>query len=43
MRGKRNAFGNTDGIDIPQREAFEWYKKDEGRVMAVCYKKTGKW
>jgi alpha-amylase len=33
----------TDGRDIPQREAFEWYKADTGRGMAIWYKNTGPW
>lgn len=36
-------FGNTDGNDIPQREAFEWYKSDSGNGMAIWYKNTGPW
>ncbi|HEY6083600.1 MAG TPA: alpha-amylase family glycosyl hydrolase [Chitinophagaceae bacterium] len=36
-------FGNTDGNDIPQREAFEWYKADTGTGMALWYRNTGPW
>lgn len=36
-------FGNTDGNDIPQREAFEWFKADSGNGMAIWYKNTGPW
>ncbi|HVX52429.1 MAG TPA: alpha-amylase family glycosyl hydrolase [Chitinophagaceae bacterium] len=36
-------FGNTDGNDIPMREAFEWYKADTGKGMALWYKNTGGW
>ncbi|MBK6826878.1 MAG: alpha-amylase [Chitinophagaceae bacterium] len=43
MLGKSVARGNTDGNDIPRREAFEWYKKNEGPGMAFWYKNTGEW
>ncbi|MET0394993.1 MAG: alpha-amylase family glycosyl hydrolase [Chitinophagaceae bacterium] len=36
-------FGNTDANDIPMREAFEWYRSDSGRGMAVWYRNTGPW
>ena len=36
-------FGNTDGNDIPMREAYEWYASDEGKGMALWYKNTGPW
>jgi alpha-amylase len=42
-RGGFNAFGNTDGNDIPRREAFEWYKADSGKGLAVWYKNSGPW
>src|SRR5205085_9351035 len=29
--------------DIPRREAFEWYKSDQGKGMATWYKNTGPW
>lgn len=41
--GGFSKFGNTDGNDIPQREAFEWYKAAEGKGMALWYKNTGPW
>jgi glycosidase len=43
MQGKSWSFGNTDGNDIPRREAFEWYSKPEGKGMALWYKNTGQW
>jgi glycosidase len=45
MFGKsgNHRFGTTDGNDIPMREAFEWYKADTGRGMAIWYKNTGPW
>ena len=43
MTGKSAVFGNTDGNDIPRREAFEWYKSDTGNGLAVWYKNTGEW
>lgn len=42
-RGGFNAFGNTDGNDIPRREAFEWYRVDTGRGLALWYKNSGPW
>lgn len=36
-------FGNTDGNDIPRREAFEWYKLVDGKGMALWYKNSGPW
>jgi glycosidase len=36
-------FNNSDGNDIPQREAFEWYASDTGKGMAFWYKNTGQW
>lgn len=36
-------YGTTDGNDIPAREAFEWYKSDRGKGMALWYKNTGPW
>ncbi len=41
--GGFNKFGSTDANDIPQREAFEWYKSDTGKGMALWYKNTGPW
>ncbi len=43
MQGRIGAFGNTDGNDIPRREAFEWYASGEGKGMATWYKNTGLW
>lgn len=42
-KGGFGRFGNTDGNDIPQREAFEWFKADTGKGMALWYKNTGPW
>jgi alpha-amylase len=36
-------FGNTDANDIPMREAFEWYRSNSGKGMAIWYKNTGPW
>jgi alpha-amylase len=36
-------YGMTDANDIPQREAFEWFKADSGKGMALWYKNTGPW
>src|SRR5699024_7901167 len=45
MGGEVNSgnYPNIDGKDIPQREAFEWYKSDTGKGMALWYKNTGPW
>lgn len=43
MYGGLEKFGITDGNDIPKREAFEWYKADTGKGMALWYKNTGPW
>jgi glycosidase len=42
-KGGFGTFNDTDGNDIPRREAFEWYKSDQGRGMAFWYKNTGEW
>lgn len=42
MKGEQ-LKGMTDGNDIPVREAFEWYKAEEGQGMATWYKNTGEW
>ncbi|SDT69388.1 Glycosidase [Mucilaginibacter mallensis] len=42
MQGSRQNFGITDANDIPDRQAFEWYKSDTGRGMAYWYK-NGPW
>ncbi|HUZ60366.1 MAG TPA: alpha-glucosidase C-terminal domain-containing protein [Hanamia sp.] len=36
-------WGMTDANQIPEREAFEWYKSDTGRGMALWYKNSGPW
>ncbi len=41
--GGFSKFNNTDGNDIPQREAFEWYRSDSGKGMALWYKNSGPW
>lgn len=43
MQGTIGSFGNTDGNDIPRREAFDWYASAEGSGMAIWYKNTGPW
>jgi glycosidase len=43
MKGKSQSFGNTDGNNIPSREAFDWYRSAEGPGMAVWYKNSGPW
>jgi alpha-amylase len=40
--GAHDEWGPTDGNDIPDRQAFEWYKSDEGPGMAYWYK-NGPW
>ncbi|MBX2966634.1 MAG: alpha-glucosidase C-terminal domain-containing protein [Cyclobacteriaceae bacterium] len=42
MKGKQ-IEGDTDGNDIPMREAFEWTASAEGTGMALWYKDTGPW
>ena len=39
----QNNWGMTDANQIPEREAFEWYKSDTGRGMALWYKNSGPW
>jgi glycosidase len=36
-------WGMTDANEIPEREAFEWYKNDSGKGMAIWYKNSGPW
>jgi alpha-amylase len=43
MKGEQRHMGNTDGNDIPIREAFDWYASGEGKGMANWYKNTGEW
>ena len=41
MTGATTQLGPTDANDIPNREAFEWYKSNEGKGMATWYKAHG--
>ncbi|MCA9734277.1 MAG: alpha-glucosidase C-terminal domain-containing protein [Deferribacteres bacterium] len=41
--GGFGAFGNSDGNDIPRREAFEWYRTVDKPGMALWYKDSGPW
>lgn len=41
--GEWNKWGMTDANEIPEREAFEWYRSDIGRGMAFWYRDTGPW
>jgi glycosidase len=43
MTGTSGKFGGTDANEIPDREAFEWYKSDQGKGMAYWYKLKGPW
>jgi alpha-amylase len=43
MTGTSGKFGGTDANEIPDREAFEWYKSDQGKGMAYWYKIKGPW
>lgn len=36
-------WGMTDANEIPEREAFEWYKADTGKGMAFWYRNSGPW
>ncbi|MBX2924069.1 MAG: alpha-glucosidase C-terminal domain-containing protein [Chitinophagaceae bacterium] len=36
-------YGDSDGNDIPRREAFRWYKQVEGEGMTLWYRDTGPW
>lgn len=36
-------YGNSDGNDIPRREAFKWFSKVDVKGMALWYKDTGPW
>jgi alpha-amylase len=42
-KGGFGIYGNTDGNDIPRREAFEWFKSGNGKGMALWYKNSGPW
>lgn len=41
--GGFNAYGISDGNDIPRREAFPWYAITEGEGVALWYKESGPW
>ena len=45
MQGKGGfgMFGNTDGNDIPRREAFEWDPVSDAQGMATWYQDSGPW
>jgi glycosidase len=43
MTGNSGKFGATDANEIPERQAFEWYKSDQGKGMAYWYKLKGPW
>ncbi|MFT3705921.1 MAG: alpha-amylase family glycosyl hydrolase [Agriterribacter sp.] len=36
-------YGNSDGNDIPRREAFKWNKKVQQKGMALWYENSGPW
>jgi alpha-amylase len=40
---KPGEYGMTDANEIPVREAFEWYRADSGKGMALWYKESGPW
>ena len=42
-KGEWQKWGMTDANEIPDREAFEWYKSDSGKGMALWYKDSGPW
>jgi glycosidase len=41
--GSWGKWGMNDGNEIPEREAFDWYRSDTGRGMAIWYKNSGPW
>lgn len=43
MTGNSGKFGATDANELPDRQAFEWYKSDQGKGMAYWYKLKGPW
>lgn len=43
MTGASGKFGGTDANEVPDRQAFEWYKSDQGMGMAYWYKLKGPW
>lgn len=40
MTGESINLGPTDANEVPNRQAFEWYKSDEGPGMAYWYKNS---
>lgn len=42
-KGGNPSWGMTDGLGVPDREAFEWYAADSGKGMATWYRNTGPW
>lgn len=43
MLGKSGHYGLTDANEVPDREAFNWYKSNAGKGMAFWYKNSGPW
>lgn len=43
MTGNSAKLGATDANELPDRQAFEWYRSDEGKGMAYWYKLKGPW
>ena len=43
MTGGTYNLGGTDANQIPGRQAFEWFKADTGKGMALWYKQKGPW
>lgn len=43
MLGKSGHYGLTDANEVPDREAFNWYKSEAGQGMAFWYKNSGPW
>jgi glycosidase len=41
--GEWSKWGMTDANEIPDREAFEWFRSDSGKGMALWYKNSGPW
>lgn len=42
-KGEWKKWGMTDANEIPDREAFEWYRADSGKGIAWWYKNSGPW
>lgn len=40
MMGNSARLGATDANEVPNRQAFEWYKSDAGKGMAYWYKNS---